>query len=102
MEQFTHFVLQNFVSPLLLMCFMIVVLFGVGGVDGVPIVKALLSAGAELVKVVLNLLVKLVTWFCKRVGPEILNGLACLVCQLAHRLSSRCSDRGWRSERRRF
>ncbi len=34
------FFLQNFVSPLLLICFFIVVLFAMGGADGVSVAKA--------------------------------------------------------------
>lgn len=50
------FFLQNFVSPLLLIGFFIVVLFALAGLDGVPIAKALLV-------LFINVIVGIVAWF---------------------------------------
>ncbi len=50
------FFLQNFVSPLLLIGFFIVVLFAVAGLDGVPIAKAILV-------LIINTIVGIVAWF---------------------------------------
>lgn len=40
MPNLSLFFLQNFISPLLLICFFIVVLFAMGGADGVSVAKA--------------------------------------------------------------
>jgi len=48
--------LQTFVSPLLLFGFLIVVLFALAGLDGVPVAKALLV-------LFINIIVSIFAWF---------------------------------------
>jgi len=48
--------LQTFVSPLLLIGFLIVVLFAMAGLDGVPVAKALLV-------LFINIIVSIFAWF---------------------------------------
>lgn len=55
MPDLTLWILQNFLSPLLLVGFFIVVLFALAGIDGVPIAKALLV-------LFVNVAVSIFTW----------------------------------------
>lgn len=101
MEHATHFVLQNIISPIVLMCFLMVVLFQLGGMDGVPILKALISAGVDLAKVTLNLLVKLACWLWDNVLPGVLSVCARLLCPLAEKIVCRCGGSVLKTVRRR-
>lgn len=64
MPNLTLWILQNFLSPLLLVGFFIVVLFALAGIDGVPIAKALLL-------LFVNVTVSIFAWFF-RVGLTVL------------------------------
>ena len=64
MPNLTLWILQNFLSPLLLVGFFIVVLFALAGIDGVPIAKALLL-------LFVNVTVSIFAWFL-RVGLTVL------------------------------
>ncbi len=64
MPNLTLWFLQTIVSPVLLVGFLIVVLFALGGIDGVPIAKALLV-------LFFNVTVSIFAWFF-RVGLTIL------------------------------
>ena len=54
---------------------MIIVLFAMGGSDGMPIVKAIISSLADSLKLVTNALIKLASWSLRKIVPQLLKGL---------------------------